>query len=125
MTVDFELPDLGEGVAEGEVLAWHVEPGDRVTEDQIVAEVETDKAAVEVPSSVDGVVPELHAEVGEMVAVGDVLISFEEDETAGGDGEQGGTLGHRVISRRGWRGTQAYVRLPIKKQFSDIGAVRH
>ncbi len=75
---EFNLPDLGEGVAEGEVLTWHVSPGDAVTEDQVLAEVETDKAAVDVPSPVDGVVQELHAEVGEMVQTGEVLITIDE-----------------------------------------------
>jgi len=82
---EFELPDLGEGVAEGEVLAWHVAVGDGVTEDQVLAEVETDKAAVDVPSPVDGVVSELHAEVGDIVATGEVLVTIEEG--AEGDGE--------------------------------------
>jgi len=77
---EFELPDLGEGVAEGEVLAWHVAAGDGVSEDDVLAEVETDKAAVDVPSPVDGVVRELHAEVGEIVATGEVLVSIEETE---------------------------------------------
>jgi len=76
--MEFELPDLGEGVAEGEVLAWHVDPGDRVTEDQVLAEVETDKAAVDVPSPVDGVVAERHAEVGEIITVGSVLVTIDE-----------------------------------------------
>ncbi|QWC19257.1 dihydrolipoamide acetyltransferase family protein [Halorubrum sp. 2020YC2] len=89
MTVEeFKLPDVGEGVAEGELVSWLVAPGDRVEEDQPVAEVETDKALVEVPSSYDGVVEELFAEEGEMVPVGDVIISFrvdEDDEAAAGD----------------------------------------
>ncbi|MDS0220448.1 2-oxo acid dehydrogenase subunit E2 [Haloarcula sp. S1AR25-5A] len=79
---EFKLPDLGEGVAEGEVLTWHVSPGDAVTEDQVLAEVETDKAAVDVPSPVDGVVQELHAEVGEMVRTGEVLITIAEEGDA-------------------------------------------
>ncbi|NLV12819.1 dihydrolipoamide acetyltransferase family protein [Haloarcula argentinensis] len=82
---EFNLPDLGEGVAEGEVLTWRVSPGDAVTEDQVLAEVETDKAAVDVPSPVNGVVRELHAEVGEMVQTGEVLITIEEE----GDAEAG------------------------------------
>jgi len=77
---EFELPDLGEGVAEGEVLAWHVAVGDEVTEDQVLAEVETDKAAVDVPSPVDGVVRELHADVGDIVATGEVLVTIEAGE---------------------------------------------
>lgn len=77
---EFELPDLGEGVAEGEILAWHVEPGDRVEEDQVLAEVETDKAAVDVPSPVAGVVRELHYEPGDMVETGAVVVSIATDE---------------------------------------------
>ncbi|ELZ30718.1 dihydrolipoamide acetyltransferase family protein [Halorubrum distributum] len=86
MTVkEFKLPDVGEGVAEGELVSWLVAPGDRVEEDQPVAEVETDKALVEVPSSYDGTVEELFVEEGEMVPVGDVIISFRVDE----DGDAG------------------------------------
>ncbi|WP_336336057.1 dihydrolipoamide acetyltransferase family protein [Haloarcula brevis] len=89
---EFKLPDLGEGVAEGEVLAWHVAPGDAVTEDQVLAEVETDKAAVDVPSPVDGVVRDLHAEVGDVVQTGEVLVTIAEDgdaesEAAGAESE--------------------------------------
>ena len=82
MVREFELPDVGEGVAEGEIVAWLVEPGGDVEEDQPVAEVETDKAVVEVPSPVNGTVQEIRAEAGEMVPVGDVIITFAvEDES--------------------------------------------
>ncbi|ADQ65905.1 branched-chain alpha-keto acid dehydrogenase subunit E2 [Halogeometricum borinquense DSM 11551] len=74
---EFKLPDVGEGVAEGELVTWHVTPGDTVEEDQVVAEVETDKALVDVPSPYNGTVKELLAEEGEMVPVGDVIITFE------------------------------------------------
>ncbi|GAA0205271.1 dihydrolipoamide acetyltransferase family protein [Halobaculum roseum] len=80
---EFKLPDVGEGVAEGELVNWLVAPGDTVTEDQPVAEVETDKALVEVPSPYNGTVKELHAEEGQMVPVGDVIITYDVDE----DGE--------------------------------------
>ena len=81
MTIEeFKLPDVGEGVAEGELVSWLVEPGDAVTEDQPVAEVETDKALVEVPSPFDGTVKELLAEEGEMVPVGNVFITFQVDD---------------------------------------------
>ena len=86
MVREFELPDVGEGVAEGELLRWRVEPGDSVSEDQPVAEVETDKAVVDVPSPVNGVVEELRAAEGEIVPVGDVIIIFGvegEDEPEG------------------------------------------
>jgi pyruvate dehydrogenase E2 component (dihydrolipoamide acetyltransferase) len=76
-TKEFKLPDVGEGVAEGELINWLVEPGDTVTEDMPVAEVETDKALVEVPSPYNGTVKELLAEEGQMVPVGDVIITFD------------------------------------------------
>ncbi|MFW5903463.1 MAG: biotin/lipoyl-containing protein, partial [Halolamina sp.] len=79
MVREFKLPDVGEGVAEGELVQWFVEPGDTVTEDQPVAEVQTDKALVEVPSPVNGTVKELRAEEGEIVPVGDVIIVFQEE----------------------------------------------
>ncbi|EMA49989.1 MULTISPECIES: dihydrolipoamide acetyltransferase family protein [Halococcus] len=86
MVREFKLPDVGEGVAEGEIVSWLVEPGDAVEEDQPVAEVETDKAVVDVPSPVNGSVKEILAEEGEMVPVGNVIITFavegeDEDET--------------------------------------------
>ncbi|MFA9416285.1 2-oxo acid dehydrogenase subunit E2 [Natrinema sp. HArc-T2] len=77
MVREFELPDVGEGVAEGELVSWLVDTGDEVAEDQPVAEVETDKALVEVPAPVDGTVRELHVEEGEVVPVGTVIISFD------------------------------------------------
>ncbi|ADJ13419.1 2-oxo acid dehydrogenase subunit E2 [Halalkalicoccus jeotgali] len=86
MVREFKLPDVGEGVAEGEIVQWLVSEGDEVSEDQPVAEVETDKAVVEVPSPVDGSVKEILAEEGEVVPVGNVIITFavegEEEETA-------------------------------------------
>ncbi|MEF8853714.1 MAG: dihydrolipoamide acetyltransferase family protein [Haloarculaceae archaeon] len=77
MPFEYELPDVGEGVAEGEIVTWHVSAGDTVAEDQVLAEVETDKAVVDLPSPVAGTVVELHAEVGEVVPVGDVVVTIE------------------------------------------------
>ncbi|PSQ59118.1 MAG: branched-chain alpha-keto acid dehydrogenase subunit E2 [Halobacteriales archaeon SW_9_67_25] len=74
---EFELPDVGEGVAEGEIVAWHVAPGDGVEEDQVLAEVETDKAVVDLPSPVAGTVRELLAEEGEVVPVGNVVVTID------------------------------------------------
>ncbi|MFW8634892.1 dihydrolipoamide acetyltransferase family protein [Cribrihabitans pelagius] len=71
------LPDVGEGIAEAELTEWHVKPGDIVREDDILAAVMTDKAAVEVPSSVSGKVLELGGEIGQMMAIGSVLIRIE------------------------------------------------
>lgn len=76
MVHEFALPDVGEGVAEGEIVTWLVEPGDTVTEDQPIAEVETDKALVELPSPVDGTIATLHADEGDVVPVGEVIVTF-------------------------------------------------
>ena len=80
MRTEFELPDVGEGVAEGELVTWRVDVGDTVEEDQVLAEVETDKALVEIPSPYDGEIVELRAEEGETVPVGDVIVVFEVDD---------------------------------------------
>ena len=86
MVREFKLPDVGEGLTEAEIVDWLVEVGDTVTEDQPVAEVETDKAVVEVPSPVNGTVREIRAEAGEMVPVGEVIITFDvEGEESGAD----------------------------------------
>jgi 2-oxoisovalerate dehydrogenase E2 component (dihydrolipoyl transacylase) len=74
-----KMPDIGEGIAEVELVAWHVKPGDAVTEDQVLADVMTDKASVEIPSSVHGRVLSLGGEVGQMLAVGADLIRIEVD----------------------------------------------
>ncbi len=78
MIADFRLPDLGEGLAEAEIVQWLVAPGDAVTLNQPIAEVETAKAIVELPSPFAGTVHALHAEAGQVLAVGDVLISIDE-----------------------------------------------
>ena len=88
---EFKLPDVGEGIAEGELVSWLVSVGDTVTEDQPVAEVETDKALVDVPSPFDGTVAEFRAEEGEMVPVGDVIVVFETDEGGDEPAESAGT----------------------------------
>src|SRR5690242_1845692 len=79
---DFLLPDLGEGLDEAEVVSWRVKPGDRVAVDQVIAEVETAKAVVEVPVPYAGTVAALHAEPGGVVSVGQPLISVTADEPA-------------------------------------------
>lgn len=72
-----KMPDVGEGIAECEVVAWRVQPGDTVTEDQILADVMTDKATVEIPSPVHGTVMALGGKVGESLAVGAELVRLE------------------------------------------------
>ena len=73
----FKMPDLGEGTVDAEIVAWHAKPGDQVTEDQLIVEVMTDKAAVEVPAPVSGRVLSVSGAPGEKVAVGSPLIVFE------------------------------------------------
>ena len=77
----FKLPDIGEGVVEGEVVQWHVGVGDTVKEDDPIVDVMTDKAAVTIPSPVSGVVSSLNGEVGDMIAVGSALVEFDSDDT--------------------------------------------
>lgn len=81
MIRDFKMPDVGEGLTEAEILKWYVQPGDTVTDGQVVCEVETAKAAVELPIPYDGVVHELRFPEGTTVDVGEVIISVN----VGGD----------------------------------------
>jgi 2-oxoisovalerate dehydrogenase E2 component (dihydrolipoyl transacylase) len=80
---DFLLPDLGEGLEEAEVVSWRVQVGDRVAVDQVIAEVETAKAVVEIPVPYAGVVAAVHAEPGGTVSVGQPLVTVTADEPAG------------------------------------------
>jgi 2-oxoisovalerate dehydrogenase E2 component (dihydrolipoyl transacylase) len=73
----FKLPDVGEGTAEAELVAWHIKVGDRVAEDQIIADIMTDKATVELTSPVAGRVTAAHGEPGQQLAVGSPLVEFE------------------------------------------------
>ncbi|MBP03441.1 MAG: branched-chain alpha-keto acid dehydrogenase subunit E2 [Euryarchaeota archaeon] len=78
----FKLPDIGEGVVEGEVVTWHVEVGTRVSEDDSIVDIMTDKSTVTIPSPYSGVIVALHGEIGDMVAVGAVLVEFESEGEA-------------------------------------------
>jgi pyruvate dehydrogenase E2 component (dihydrolipoamide acetyltransferase) len=77
MRFEFKLPDLGEGVMEGEIVAWHVKEGDQVGEDQIMVEVMTDKATVTIGAPKSGRIAELRAQVGSTAKVGDVLVVIQ------------------------------------------------
>ena len=77
MLKEFRLPDLGEGLTESEIVSWRVAAGDHVTLNQIIADVETAKAVVELPSPFDGIVQALHAEAGDTVEVGERIVTFE------------------------------------------------
>jgi 2-oxoisovalerate dehydrogenase E2 component (dihydrolipoyl transacylase) len=75
----FKLPDIGEGVVEGEIVLWHVKVGDYVAEDDDIVDIMTDKATVTIPSPTSGIVTEFSGEVGDMVAVGSTLVTFSTD----------------------------------------------
>src|SRR5437762_10707523 len=79
MARPFVLPDLGEGLAEAEIVKVLVQEGDLVREDAPLLEVETDKATVEIPSPVAGRVAKIHVQAGQTVKVGAVLVTFEEE----------------------------------------------
>jgi 2-oxoisovalerate dehydrogenase E2 component (dihydrolipoyl transacylase) len=79
----FRLPDLGEGLAEAEILQWHVQPGDQVRVDQPMISVETEKSVVEVPVPCNGTVIALHGAVGDIIATGAPLIDFDAGTVVG------------------------------------------
>jgi len=83
MIKEFRLPDLGEGLTESEILNWKVDVGDTVSLNQVIAEVETAKAVVELPSPFAGVIKELHEQPGSVVEVGKPIVSFEVADDAG------------------------------------------
>jgi 2-oxoisovalerate dehydrogenase E2 component (dihydrolipoyl transacylase) len=74
---EFKLPDVGEGLTEADIVAWHVKPGDQVEDGQVIVEIETAKAVVELPSPWDGTVARLLAEEGQTVDVGTPIIAVE------------------------------------------------
>jgi 2-oxoisovalerate dehydrogenase E2 component (dihydrolipoyl transacylase) len=86
-----KLPDVGEGIAEAEIVEWHVNVGDTIAEDQLMVEVMTDKATVELPSPVTGVVTSVGAAVGEILQVGSPLIRIETNGTTGASDGQATT----------------------------------
>ncbi|MEV7660182.1 dihydrolipoamide acetyltransferase family protein [Paenarthrobacter sp. NPDC089316] len=86
MIKEFRLPDLGEGLTESEILSWKVAVGDTVTLNQVIAEVETAKAVVELPSPFAGTVAALHEQPGTVVEVGKRIVSFEVDDAGTSNG---------------------------------------
>src|SRR5438876_1060284 len=76
MEYEFKLPDIGEGLVEGEIVKWFVKPGDTVAEHQPLAAVLTDKAEVEIPSPKTGTIAKLHAKPGEKIKVHEALVTY-------------------------------------------------
>lgn len=85
MAFEFKLPDIGEGIHEGEIVKWFVKPGDEVKEDDVLCEVQNDKAVVEIPCPVDGKVEEIKVEEGVTAVVGDTIITFDAPGYDSGD----------------------------------------
>ncbi|MGY0692241.1 dihydrolipoamide acetyltransferase family protein [Virgibacillus sp. FSP13] len=86
MAYEFKLPDIGEGIHEGEIAKWFFKAGDEVKEDDVLCEVQNDKAVVEIPSPVDGTVKEVNVDEGSVAVVGDTIITidaegYEDDES--------------------------------------------
>src|SRR6516225_1036089 len=81
---EFKLPDVGEGLTEADIVAWHVKPGDQVEDGQIIVEIETAKAVVELPSPWDGIVARLLAEEGQTVDVGTPIIAIDVGDAEAG-----------------------------------------
>ncbi|MCS1351949.1 dihydrolipoamide acetyltransferase family protein [Mechercharimyces sp. CAU 1602] len=89
MAYSFKLPDVGEGIHEGEIVKLYVKEGDDIKEDDVVAEVQTDKAVVEIPSPVTGTIKKIYAQEGEVLEVGSVMVDFDtEDAPAGGESSE-------------------------------------
>ncbi|MCK5709234.1 MAG: biotin/lipoyl-binding protein, partial [Deltaproteobacteria bacterium] len=80
MTIEYKLPDLGEDIETGDVIGVFVSPGDRVAEDQPLLEIETDKAAIEIPSPAEGIIKEVHVNEGDTIKVGQLLVTIEDDQ---------------------------------------------
>ncbi|HEX8654094.1 MAG TPA: dihydrolipoamide acetyltransferase family protein [Allosphingosinicella sp.] len=93
---EFKLPDIGEGIAEAEIVAWHVHVGDRVEEDQQLADMMTDKATVEMESPVAGTVLEVAGAVGDQIPIGSVLVVIETEGAASQEGDQTDGSGART-----------------------------
>src|SRR5436305_4180040 len=97
---EFKLPDIGEGIAEAEIVAWHVKVGDMVKEDQQLADMMTDKATVEMESPVAGKVMEVAGEVGDQVPIGSVLVVVETEGEAPAEEKKPATIPAAPDERR-------------------------
>src|SRR5882724_13380851 len=118
---DFILPDLGEGVHEAELIKWRVEVGQQVNEHDILAEMETDKALVEVPSPRSGVISKLHGQPGEILHVGNPLVSYEGPAGALSASEGSADQPHRT--NEGANGASSPKPTPSAEHHEDAGTV--
>ena len=88
MAFEFKLPDIGEGIHEGEIAKWMVAEGDEIKEDDVLVEIQNDKALVEIPSQVDGTVKKIHVEEGETTTVGTVIVTIDDGSEDSGESEE-------------------------------------
>ncbi|MGH8303654.1 MAG: biotin/lipoyl-containing protein, partial [Steroidobacteraceae bacterium] len=102
----FKLPDLGEGTVEAEIVVWRVKPGDEVSEDDVLAEVMTEKAAVEVPAPVSGKIVSTTGQPGDKVAVGAELVVLETTTGAAADTATGPAAGPGTSTAGAGNGSQ-------------------
>ena len=116
MPYDVKLPDIGEGIAEGEIVRWLVQPGQAVREDQPLVEVMTDKANVEIPSPRTGTIATLHAKEGEIVPVGAVIITIALENEATGVTRRGPTRTAPTTPRAG--ATRAAPRPRVRRRLT-------
>ncbi|MHA7155485.1 dihydrolipoamide acetyltransferase family protein [Arthrobacter sp. TMN-50] len=123
MIKEFRLPDLGEGLTESEIVSWHVAEGDVVELNQIIADVETAKAVVELPSPYAGVVARLHEQPGTVIAVGATIVSFDVPavDGANGGGTSGGGLAAEAFQGAGDVAGPADGDVPAKREPNLVG----
>jgi pyruvate dehydrogenase E2 component (dihydrolipoamide acetyltransferase) len=121
--VEFLLPDVGEGIAEAEILGWLVAPGDRVVEGQPLVEISTDKVNVELPSPWDGTVTALHHAVGDVVPVGTALLTIDADRASGSVPPAPPTDAHPApaATHAGPRNPRALATPPTRRLASQLG----
>ena len=101
MNKEFKLPDVGEGLTEANIVSWHVKPGDTIEDGQVIVEIETAKAVVELPSPYAGTVTGLLVEEGQTVDVGTPIIAVD---VGGTDGAAGKPAAEPATARAGHRG---------------------
>lgn len=123
MAFDFYMPDIGEGVVEGEIVSWKVKEGDKVKLDQALVEVMTDKATVELPSPRAGTVKKLYFKEGDIAPVGKILVTIEEDGAAAAAGNGNGKTGGHAEPPRAHVPT--HTPAPVRAASSGGGATTH
>jgi 2-oxoisovalerate dehydrogenase E2 component (dihydrolipoyl transacylase) len=122
---EFKLPDIGEGIAEAEIVAWHVKVGDVIGEDQQIADMMTDKATVEMESPVAGKVMELAGEVGDQVPIGSVLAVIETEGADRADEPAADSKDERPLADGAVEATpQMAKELPVTKAVEDAKPAR-